>query len=175
MAEWVEATFEVAGARPYIAPAMPDGPPSDITVSLGVGGNLNKRIRGPFERRLMEILAATGRSILIDAGAGGEEAERVARAIAGLANVLTWQGAFAPFAAEIARSKLYVGYDSAGQHVAAACGTPLLTIFAGFPNERFFERWRPKASAQVAVIRADSPDPDEVLAAVRLALARLGF
>jgi ADP-heptose:LPS heptosyltransferase len=173
VAAWLESTFRVAGARPYLAPDQPPGPAYDITVSLGVGGNLNKRIRDPFERRLVEILAATGRSILIDAGAGGEEAERVQRAAAGLANVQCWQGAFAPFAAEIARSKLYVGYDSAGQHVAAASGTPLVAIFAGFPNERFFERWRPKGSARVEVIRADSPDPDEVLAAVRMALARL--
>lgn len=174
MAAWLESTFGVAGARPYIAPEQPDGLAYDITVSLGVGGNQNKRIRDPFERRLLEILAATGRSILIDTGAGGEEAERVERAVAGLPNVRCWHGTFAPFAAEIARSKVYVGYDSAGQHVAAACGTPLVTVFAGFPNERFFERWRPKASAQVEVIRADSPDPDEVLAAVRMALARLG-
>ena len=35
-----------------------------------------------------------------------------------------WEGSFAGFAAIIAASRLYVGYDSAGQHVAAACGVP---------------------------------------------------
>ena len=40
-------------------------------------------------------------------------------------------------------AKQYVGYDSAGQHVAAASGTPLISIFAGYPSERMFQRWRP--------------------------------
>ena len=52
---------------------------------------------------------------------------------------------FAGFARVIAGSSLYVGYDSAGQHVAAACGVPLISIFAGFPAPRMFHRWRPPA------------------------------
>ena len=72
-------------------------------------------------------------------------------------------GAFAPFAAQIARSRLYVGYDSAGGHIAAACGVPLISIFAGFASERMFQRWRPKGT----VIRGDRPD---ALAEVRAAI-----
>ena len=34
--------------------------------------------------------------MLIDKGAGGEEAERVERAIAGLPNIRCWNGSFAP-------------------------------------------------------------------------------
>jgi ADP-heptose:LPS heptosyltransferase len=75
----------------------------------------------------------------------------------------THDGAFAPFAAEIARSRLYIGYDSAGGHVASACGVPLISIFAGFPSERFVQRWRPGGT----VIREDQPD---VLGMVRAAL-----
>jgi ADP-heptose:LPS heptosyltransferase len=52
-----------------------------------------------------------------------------------------------------------VGYDSAGQHVAAACGVPLVSIFAGFPVPRMFHRWRPEG----AVIRVDDPQPEAVL------------
>jgi ADP-heptose:LPS heptosyltransferase len=77
----------------------------------------------------------------------------------------THDGAFAPFAAQIARSRLYVGYDSAGGHVASACGVPSITIFAGFVSERMFQRWRPAGT----VIRGDHPD---VLAQVRRAIAR---
>jgi len=44
-----------------------------------------------------------------------------------------WDGSFAGFASIIAASRLYVGYDSAGQHIAAAAGVPLVSVFAGFP------------------------------------------
>ena len=69
----------------------------------------------------------------------------------------------------IAGASLYVGYDSAGQHVAAACGVPLITIFAGFPCERMYYRWRPSGE-RATVIRVDHPDPDEVLEGVEAAL-----
>jgi len=85
-----------------------------------------------------------------------------------------WEGSFAGFAAIVAQSRLYVGYDSAGQHAAAASGVPLICIFAGFPSPRMFDRWRP-VSRHAAVIRVDRPDPNEVLARVRLAIARWQF
>ena len=37
----------------------------------------------------------------------------------------------------IAQCDEYIGYDSAGQHIAAAVETPCLTIFAGSNNMRF--------------------------------------
>ena len=80
-----------------------------------------------------------------------------------------WDGSFAGFAAIIAGSSLYVGYDSAGQHVAAACGVPLISIFAGFPAPRMFERWRPVGPG-CKVIRVDVPEPTETLARVQAAL-----
>jgi len=43
-----------------------------------------------------------------------------------------WEGSFGGFAALIAASSLYVGYDSAGQHVRGR-RRPLISIFAGFP------------------------------------------
>jgi hypothetical protein len=162
-AAWIEQTLATSGSRGFIAPMPAEGPAPDITISLGVGENQDKRIPDPFERSLLEHLASSGRSILIDKGAGGEETERVERAIAGLPNTRAWQGPFAPFAAEIARSRLYIGYDSAGQHVAAACAIPLITIFAGFPNDRFLERWTPTGHGQIDVIRVETPDPDLVL------------
>jgi hypothetical protein len=48
-------------------------------------------------------------------------------------------------------------HDSAGQHVAAACGVPLITVFAGF-------------GPGCTVIRAESRDPQECLARVKEAL-----
>jgi len=161
---WSERTFGASGA-PWISTEGPSAGAADITVSLGVGGNEAKRIGGAFERELMERLAASGSPILVDKGAGGEEAERVERAVAGLPNVDTFQGDFAQFARSIAHSSLYVGYDSAGQHVAAAAGVPRsISIFAGYPNERFVERWAPATSS---IIRTNVRDPAGVLAELR--------
>jgi hypothetical protein len=53
--------------------------------------------------------------------------------------------------------------------VAAACGVPLVSIFAGFPTPRMFQRWRPSGS-RVTVIRVDHPDPAGILARVADAL-----
>jgi hypothetical protein len=148
--QWVAETFGVEDARAYIAPKP--GPPAGITVSLGVGENTAKRVGGEFENGLLRALA--GPSTLVDKGAGGEEAERVAAAGAGL-DLRYWDGAFAPFAAAIAGSRLYAGYDSAGQHVAAACGVPLVSVFAGFPAPRMFSRWRPTGPGHVQVVRVE--------------------
>ena len=177
-ARWVREIFDIDGARPYIAPrAFPaEGP--RISISLGVGENLAKRVPDPFEEDLVRGLLGLGMPLLIDRGAGGEERERVDRAIArsgaGPEQIETWEGAFAPFAARIARSRLYVGYDSAGQHVAAACGVPLVSVFAGSVSERMFARWRPTGPGPTSVVRADNRDPSSVLAGVLAAATRLG-
>jgi ADP-heptose:LPS heptosyltransferase len=119
----------------------------------------------------MALLAATGLPLTIDKGAGGEEAARVERACsrAGI-QAEFWEGSFAGFAAIIAGSRLYAGYDSAGQHVAAAAGVPLISIFAGFPSPRMFDRWRPTTPG-AQVIRVDYPDVEATLAQVHQALA----
>ena len=140
-----------------------------MTVSLGVGENPAKRIADPFEMGLLRHLVQL--PVLIDKGAGGEEAERVEKAVAGLPNIRCWEGAFAPFAAAIAKSRLYVGYDSAGQHVAAACGVPLVSVFAGFPSPRMFSRWRPAGE----VVCVENPDPNEVLAKTLQAIRKYGI
>jgi ADP-heptose:LPS heptosyltransferase len=164
---WAEEVFDVPDARPYVALPEP-AEAGEIAVSLGVGENPAKRLPDPFEENLLRLLAARGGTIWIDRGAGGEEAARVDRAIAasGIARIRTWEGSFAGFASIISRSRLYVGYDSAGQHVAAACGVPLISVFAGFPCLRMFQRWRPAGT----VIRVDDPDPAKVLEEVATAV-----
>ena len=151
---WAAETFGIENARAYIAPAeRPDFPAGGIAVSLGVGENPAKRVADPFEERLLETLAARGLPLILDAGAGGEEAARVERAAAACGSSLAiWRGSFAGFASIVARSLLYVGYDSAGQHVAAACGVPLVTVFAGTPCQRFIERWRPTGPGPIRLI-----------------------
>jgi ADP-heptose:LPS heptosyltransferase len=169
-AEWAAETLGITDAKPYIAVAAAPKQPPYIAVSLGVGENPAKRIADPFEERLLALLAKTGLSICIDRGAGGAEAERVQRAVERSGAAVTfWDGSFAGFASVIAGSKLYVGYDSAGQHIAAACGVPLISVFAGFPAPRMFERWRPVGTG-CQVIRVDRPDPIETIERVRQAL-----
>jgi ADP-heptose:LPS heptosyltransferase len=172
-AAWARETLQVDDARPYLA--LVDAPAqarAGIAVSLGVGENPAKRLPDPFEEKLLALLAATGLPVVIDKGAGGEEAARVQNACrrAGIQPEF-WEGSFAGFAALIAASRLYVGYDSAGQHAAAAAGIPLISIFAGFPSARMFDRWRP-TTPTAHVIRVDRPDVETTLARVREALVR---
>ena len=153
-------------ARPYVAPQPATGEPFNITVSLGVGENLAKRLDDTFELELMRTLSATGARVLVDLGGSPEERSRVERVLQ--PGMRTHDGAFAPFAAEIARSQLFVGYDSAAGHVASACGVPVISIAAGFASERMQARWRPLGT----IVRGDQPDP---LGAVCAALATYTF
>ncbi|MEO7651848.1 MAG: glycosyltransferase family 9 protein, partial [Bryobacteraceae bacterium] len=174
--DWVRATFGISGARAYIAPepfAM-DLPRPIVSISLGVGENPAKRLSDLFEANLLRGLVTRGASLYIDSGAGGEEAERVERAAAlsgaPAHRIKIERGSFAAFASAISQSALYVGYDSAGQHVAAACGIPLVTVFAGFPTERMLSRWRPDGPGRIEVVRADHADPDALAAIDRLGI-----
>jgi ADP-heptose:LPS heptosyltransferase len=161
-AQWAEETFGVSVA--LTAERVAAGP--HIAVSLGVGENQAKRIADPFESELLAMLAARA-PLVIDRGAGGAEAERVERAVARAGiDVTYWDGSFAGFTRQISSARLYIGYDSAGQHAAAASGVPQICIFAGFPTLRMFHRWRPVAP-NAKVIRVDNPDPTVVLEQVR--------
>jgi ADP-heptose:LPS heptosyltransferase len=140
-----------------------------------VGENGDKRLSDQFELSAVRMLAESGRSVLLDRGAGGEEAERVnaiAAALGHPANLHLHDGSYASFASHIVQSKLYVGYDSAGQHVAAAASVPLVSVFAGFASERMFQRWRPtSANARVIPVTNANPSEPEVLAIIGEAVA----
>lgn len=145
--------------RPFIAPPETGWVPrTDVTISLGVGENPAKRVPGDFEYRLVQGLLDQGHSVMLDKGAGGEETSRVAALEQRCRGPLfTWQGAFAPFAEAIRASRLYIGYDSAGQHVAAACQVPQITVFAGAPNPRFLRRWQPWAAPGLSALVQAGP------------------
>ncbi len=171
---WAGEVFGVPDAAAYIAPlARGHAPQSPITVSLGVGENHAKRLGDEFERELLQELNRLGQPVLVDEGGGEDEARRVAHAIEGLPDVRAFRGSFAAFASAIQASRLYCGYDSAGQHVAAACGVPLLTVFAGHTSARMFHRWRPDGPGPKRVVRVESGDSRGVLAECRQALGHL--
>lgn len=162
---WVEETFGVRG-WPYLAlrPEAQTGPRAQITVSLGVGGNLAKRLPDPFEAELLRGLAALG-AVVVDKGGDEEEARRVeaAAAACGSSRVETFEGSFAEFACRIAQSRLFVGYDSAAGHAAAALGTPVVSVFAGAASDRMRARWRPFGRGPVELVPADGRRIEGVL------------
>ncbi|MBC7925264.1 MAG: hypothetical protein H7039_06360 [Bryobacteraceae bacterium] len=138
---WAEEVFRSPG-RAYLNPHYVPMH-HQVAVSLGVGGNERKRIAGSFEENLLRGLLARGLSVIVDEGGGGEEMERVRALKSAVPGIDTWSGSFAAFASMISQAALYIGYDSAGQHVAAASGVPLVCIFAGYPSERMLQRWKP--------------------------------
>lgn len=175
-AEWLHEVFEVGEVGPYVAPAL-QPKIAAITVSLGVGENANKRLEDPFELDLLSALLKCREPVLLDRGAGGEEAERVdqlAARLHGVGDLRLHNGPYSSFASHILQSRLYVGYDSAGQHVANAGNVPLVSVFAGFTCERMFQRWQPNG-ARAHVVRVDTENRssalDRTIAAIEAAEA----
>lgn len=160
-----------------------------VSINFGVGDNPGKRLDDLFEHRLLTAMLERGWHILLDKGEGEEEIVRAERRLAALreagyhvaeiradggpppagARVVAWRGSLAGFGALIGVSDLYVGYDSACQHIAAALGVNTVDIFAGFRSLRMTQRWRPSGPAEVRLVVVDPhsrSDPDQVLALV---------
>jgi ADP-heptose:LPS heptosyltransferase len=162
---WMQEVFGVPLARPYVAPLRAQMP-FDVAVSFGVGENEEKRMPDPFEEQLLRAIVSRGMTVLLDKGAGGEESERAMKLAAAVPQIRLYDGPYAPFASMISQARLYIGYDSAGQHVAAASATPLVSIFAGYPSERMFERWHPHGRGPVHVVKAAGKLSEEILGEV---------
>jgi hypothetical protein len=170
-AAWLKEVFDVENVRSYIAPPA-QKKIADVTVSWGVGENQQKRVHGDFEFEILSHLLRRNRPVLLDRGAGGEEAARIndlARRLGSPAHLHLHDGSYASFASHIAQSQLYVGYDSAGQHVAAASGVPLVSVFKGFAGDRMLARWSPDTpKSHVVVVREGDQTSvsDRTLAAI---------
>jgi ADP-heptose:LPS heptosyltransferase len=170
-ANWLEDVFGTEAAAPYVAPEKV-AKIADVCVSWGVGENENKRLSDQFEAEALSALLKKGGTVLLDRGSGGEEAAR--------ADQLNRQfnsprlrlhtGSYASFASHIAQSHLYVGYDSAGQHVACAARVPLISVFGGYASERMMTRWRPTGSNSTVISFSES-NQDQALAATLDAIA----
>jgi ADP-heptose:LPS heptosyltransferase len=153
------------GGRPYI-----------VSLSFGVGGNELKRHGDEFEEGLLAQLLKEA-TVILDKGASASEHEQVDRLVArsrrlghrvlelnegaglpddGGFDLVTFDGGIGAFAGMIAASDEYVGYDSAGQHIAAALSVPTLTIFVNGNSERFAERWRPGGPGFIEVLLIDA-------------------
>jgi len=153
-----------------------------IALNFGVGENPMKRIGDPFEPALVARLIQQGATIILDKGAGQDETRRadgIIRRVASdlsarvieideanlpallqspprAAEMIVWSGRIGMLAALIAASDLYIGYDSAGQHIAAALGTACIDVFAGYSSPRMLARWRPAGQAETRIIAVDT-------------------
>jgi ADP-heptose:LPS heptosyltransferase len=63
-----------------------------------------------------------------------------------------------------------VGYDSAGQHVAAALDVPLVSVFGGFSCERMLQRWMPDGPGAKRVIAVRGQSVEELILQTREAV-----
>ena len=140
------------------------------TISLGVGGNTEKSAGAEFETSLLHRMSRKG-WVVLDRGIGAGERQQVERAVGPLKSagipvleaseeddlsgkrfslpqqvkngVLMWQGGIGSLAGIISQSNRYIGYDSSGQHLAAALGVPAVTIFISGNPPVFADRWAP--------------------------------
>jgi hypothetical protein len=175
--EWVRQTLGVESAEPWFHPKVNHALPGHkvAAVSFGIGENPAKRVADPFEERTLRYLLENGWQVLLDTGApGGEEDRRVRATVARMGSagqsIALHEGSFASFAAFIAGAGLYVGYDSAGQHVAAALDVPLVSVFGGFSCERMLERWQPDGPGPKRVIAVRDQSVEDLIGQTREAI-----
>ena len=168
--------LDVAAAKRVISTMKRPATRPIVSVNFGIGANPAKRLPDPFEFRLLARLLSAGVTVILDKGGDPEEMARIDALVAmvggqgfqvlalderrdvvsspaevGGASLLTWQGGIGRFAALIAEGTAYIGYDSAGQHIAAALGVPTIDIFTGFTSPRMPERWSPHGLGSVHV------------------------
>ena len=155
-----------------------------VTVNFGVGGNDDKMISDEFEFEVILHLIEKGAKVILDEGFGKEEIERADRIIDQVKehgktimrvnenlsfsagsnpDLITYKGSIGQFAALISQSQYYIGYDSMGQHVAAALEIPELVIFNGYPSEKFSRKWHPYGHGKIKIIHAEGKTEEDIL------------
>ncbi len=137
-----------------------------ITINFGVGNDPRKKIGAHFELTLLHELLKTPQTVIIlDNGCGDEEHKRTEHHLQVLKQfgfntqtitkgeniekislhhgIISHQGPLCDLGKWIKISDCFIGYDSCGQHIANAAGTPSVITFAGAPSARFVARWSP--------------------------------
>jgi hypothetical protein len=175
---------DTEAARNLTSRFNPENSRPIVTMNFGVGENPAKCLGDEFEQALVMSMIQHGAIVILDKGASGDEiarADRIVRAASRIehdgrglrvvelderslasladsvyADLVTWNGRIGLLAALIAKSDLYIGYDSAGQHIAAGLGVPCIDVFAGFTSERFVHRWSPAGAAETRVVTVDA-------------------
>ena len=166
-----------------------------LLVNLGVGGDQRKSLPEEFERRLLDrLLARENAIIILDMGCGSEEKARAEKLVAWLAaagrktaqirdeelpdrpapfrhGTIALCSSMGTLAALTGGVDCYLGYDSCGQHLANGADAQSLTIFAGFPTERFLQRWSPlsrNGRSTIIPVTDRNPSPAATAALIEL-------
>jgi ADP-heptose:LPS heptosyltransferase len=172
-------------ARRFCGRLRDNGAHRIIAVNFGVGGNPRKRVARRLEEKLLlTLLQEPDSLIILDKGFGDEELAYTNSLIDAVKEkgylvrhtvfdsadigeinrgVIGVQSRIGEIAALIAQCDEYIGYDSACQHIAAALGTPCLTIFAGSNNTRFIRRWSAYGPNSSHIVHVDTlSDPASI-------------
>jgi hypothetical protein len=124
-------------------------------VLLDKGGDAAERQQ---INELLEQFRAQGKTVLeLNEGNANELLNRVKFA----ADIITWDGGIGALAGLMAASDFYVGYDSAGQHLAAALGVSRLTLFVNDNAPLFAARWSPSGLGISHVTQVKAADWDK--------------
>lgn len=155
---------------------LPEKRNKAITINFGVGGDYTKAVSERFEQNIVLKLIKKGLPVILDGGFGEEETSRtnrlkeivkkegytnyiINRDIAKIdsekiakANLMIHFGTIPSFASLIEKSSFYIGYDSMGQHLAAALKIPEAIVYASCEEKRFMEMWHPHTDSSVKQI-----------------------
>ncbi len=150
-----------------------------IVINFGVGGNPRKRVGRRFEEKLLlTLLKEPEVVIFLDKGFGEQElahshlllesVEAQGYPVANIrlgekvpetlqqGGIIGIESSIGEMAALIANCDEFIGYDSACQHIAAATGTPCITVFAGSNNMRFIRRWSAHGPEACSIVHVDT-------------------
>jgi ADP-heptose:LPS heptosyltransferase len=157
-----------------------------ISLSFGVGGDQKKRIGRALEEKLiLELLRQPKTVVLLDRGIDEEvnETDSLIETIAEQGypaqvidfdslNTLNFNGGLigiqsrvGEMAGLLAASDEFIGYNSVGQHLAAAQGIPSVTIFPDRHSRSFINRWSAYGPNDHQAIREDislASNPEKV-------------
>ncbi|MGH9759850.1 MAG: glycosyltransferase family 9 protein, partial [Blastocatellia bacterium] len=167
-----------------------------VTVNFGIGENPKKRAGRDFEESVISSLIQKELRVVLDRGASEEESLRIDAVLGrvcgdasgirvldidersvsqaeGEADIVVWNGRIGVLAGSIANSDLYIGYDSAGQHIAAALGVPCIDVFAGYSSPKMLKRWKPTGRAETVVVDGEDRNPADVANEVAIVTRRM--
>lgn len=161
-----------------------------VAINFGVGSDPRKSVHGQFESELvLTLLRTPGTVVILDTGRGelkeqwvNDHLGRVLQAglpairlaedeLKGYCPVfghglIVFTGVLGSLGKMIDAADCFIGYDSCGQHLAAATRTPAVIVFAGAPSERFIQRWSPEGPGSMTIRvngRASTPGATEQL------------
>ncbi len=169
-----------------------------VSLSLGVGGNDKKKMPRAFEQRLLErLIEEQGIVAMLNRGANHDEHQQTDSLISHLqangvktaiidhkhhvmnsalqgARVIVWDRQLEGLCTMISISDLFIGYDSAGSHIAAAMGVPIVEVFAQNEHPLFNLRWKPYTDNYLDIIPISHRHAEEKLDEIETVLERIG-